>query len=334
MSVIVNGEKGGQNNCSKSMPSTPAKVITSPAIFLRDARTAMPLTIQPREVVHGDRRAWARAHDQFYTVPDVAAQCLKLIEQFMATDEHVMLEPSAGGGAFFGIMPEGSLGVDIDPQCDGVFTADLLEVKIEGRGKVLVVGNPPFGRQASMAKRFFNYLAQQPQVEAIAFVLPRSFRKDRVQRDLNPFFHNVFEWQLPANAFLFDGQPYNVPAVFMIWVRRSERRVISIVETTHPHFEFIKSEAARAIAKRLGGAARAFGIQRVGNAAGKVHYNFSMSDSSHLFVRANIGAVEAIMCSLQPAFHRISRNVAGNPSIAKSEIVALYKSFMKSARTA
>jgi hypothetical protein len=50
-----------------------------------------------------------------------------------------------------------------------------------------------------------------------------------------------------------------------------------------------------------------------------VHHDFTKSPSSHYFIR---GPVEHIMRQLD--FLSVVGDVAGNPSLAKSEIVALY----------
>ena len=113
---------------------------------------------------------------------------------------------------------------------------------------------------------------------------------------------------MPANAFLFRGRQYNVPADFQLWERRPVQRALRAVETSHPDFEFTTPDRAD------------FAIQRVGARAGRVHRDLTASPSSHYFIR---GKVAGIMERLD--FASVTRNVAGNPSLAKSEIVALYR---------
>jgi hypothetical protein len=51
-----------------------------------------------------------------------------------------------------------------------------------------------------------------------------------------------------------------------------------------------------------------------------VHQDFSKSPSAHYFIEGNVRhAMEQI------DFARVTGDVAGNPSLAKSEIVALYR---------
>ena len=223
--------------------------------------------------------------------------------------EFQMVEPSAGTGSFLRLLPSGSLGYDIDPKYPGIETADFLAVKIQPeRGsekRIAIIGNPPFGKNGSMAVLFFNHAASQAQI--IALILPRSFRKASIENRIDPDFHRVHEETVPANAFLFRTKPYDVPAVFQIWEFRKQQRTKRHVETKHPDFEFTTADRAD------------FAIQRVGARAGRVHHDFTMSPNSHYFIR---GDVEAVMAQLD--FASVTGDVSGNPSLAKSEIITLY----------
>jgi len=55
-----------------------------------------------------------------------------------------------------------------------------------------------------------------------------------------------------------------------------------------------------------------------------VHQDFSKSPSAHYFIQGN---VKHVMEQLD--FARVTGDVAGNPSLAKSEIVALYRDWRK-----
>jgi hypothetical protein len=133
-------------------------------------------------------------------------------------------------------------------------------------------------------------------VIAIALILPRTFRKASIENRIDRAFHLLREETVPDDAFLFRSKLYNVPAVFKIWERRGELRGLRHVETQHPDFEFTTSDRAD------------FAIQRVGARAGRVHHDFTVSPSSHYFIRGN---VEAIMARLD--FASVVGNVAGNP---------------------
>lgn len=244
--------------------------------------------------------------DQYYTRPDVAQNLYGVFKEYFDPNQYQLIEPSAGTGSFLRLMPHGSLAFDVDPKHPGILTANFLTVEIHSERKVAAIGNPPFGRNASMAVRFFNHAARQANV--IALILPRTFRKASIKNRLDRAFHLVHEETVPHDAFVFRSKPYNVPAVFQIWERRQEPRELQHLETLHPDFEFTTPDQAE------------FAIQRVGARAGRVHRDFTRSPSSHHFIR---GDVEPIMKKLD--FTQVALNVAGNPSLSKSEIVSLYR---------
>lgn len=255
--------------------------------------------------------------DQYYTQVNVAAHCYSIMLEYLAAQicdqpagyrlsDLLLVEPSGGTGSFFRLMPVGSISYDKDPKYPGIETADFLEVQIPNDRPIVILGNPPFGRNASMAVRFFNQAASQAIV--IGFILPASFKKASIQNRLDRRFHLVSEHQIAPNAFLFKDKPVSVPAVFQIWERRDQQRRLWSRETTHPDFEFTEPSLAD------------FAIQRVGARAGRVHHNFKRSQSSHYFIK---GDVEAVMRQLD--FASVARNVAGNRSLAKSEIIRLYR---------
>lgn len=246
--------------------------------------------------------------DQYYTAPHVAREFYEIFRKYFDPHRYLMVEPSAGTGAFFSLLPLGSLGYDLDSKCPGVQRADFLVVDLPCGRPVAIIGNPPFGKNASMAVAFFNRAARA--AEVIAFILPASIRKASIENRLDRAFHRVCEMPVPTNAFLFRSEPFHVPAVFQIWERRPVERVLQSVETSHPDFVFTKPELAD------------FAIQRVGANAGRVHHDLNMSLSSHYFIK---GDVETTMKRLD--FASVAANVAGNPSLAKSEIVRLYREY-------
>ncbi|WP_237246030.1 SAM-dependent methyltransferase [Sphingopyxis witflariensis] len=244
--------------------------------------------------------------DQYYTRQHVAQKLYRSFRKFCNPERYQLVEPSAGTGSFFMLMPQGSLAFDVDPKFPGIVTADFLSVEIRSEREVAVVGNPPFGRSASMAVRFFNHAAWQASV--IALILPRTFRKASIENRLDRNFHLIHEETVQRDAFLFRSKPYDVPAIFQIWERRDELRELQHVAIHHRDFSFTTPDRAD------------FAIQRVGARAGRVHRDFTRSPSSHYFIR---GEVEPIMKRLN--FTRVALNVAGNPSLSKSEIVSLYR---------
>ena len=73
--------------------------------------------------------------------------------------------------------------------------------------KILTLGNPPFGKNASLAQKFFNRSAIYS--DAIAFLIPRTFRKASMINRLNRNFHCIFDETVPENQFVFEYKPYD-----------------------------------------------------------------------------------------------------------------------------
>ena len=272
-------------------------------------RKPRPDNTQPAAVAR--KRTAKSKLDQFYTKQEEAVRLYGIFQGMFDPAQFLMIEPSAGTGAFFKLLPPGSLGYDRDPKFHGIQEADFLSVKIPEGRRAAVIGNPPFGRNAGTAVIHFNYAASQPVVDVIAMILPRSFRKASVANRLNLDFHLLREEDVPRDAFLFDDKPFSVATIFQIWVRRGVPRQLRSVETTHADFAF--TEPARA----------SFVMQRVGARAGRVHNNFAASPNSHYFIR---GRVKGIMQRID--FKTVVANATGNPSLAKSEIVFLYRQYL------
>ena len=183
--------------------------------------------------------------DQFYTNEDVVRECLKLVR---LEDYDVIVEPSAGSGAFFVHLPPAKrVGVDLEPACEGVIEQDYFKFvdiaaackmfPVEGK-TYLVVGNPPFGKNSSLARKFFN--ASALFADTIAFVLPRTFRKPSTLNQLNKYFHLTQEVSLGTDAFhLPDGTTHDVPCVFQVWERYSRPRLKIPVVAECDDFRFI-----------------------------------------------------------------------------------------------
>ncbi|WP_186043097.1 MULTISPECIES: Eco57I restriction-modification methylase domain-containing protein [Burkholderia] len=262
--------------------------------------------------------------DQFYTNPQLAQRLFAdLIADHLGdrwSHDVRWLEPSCGTGAFLSLLPEDGLGVDLDPKCAGAVQADFLNwtppATADGDDRPLVVvGNPPFKHDVA----FFNRCAELG-AERIAFIVPRSWQKPSVQNKLARAFHLVHEEVLPLDAFVFEGQPAEVPTVFQVWERRDEQRPLIVLPTTHADFVFV-SYAQRDTAD--------FAIQRIGVNAGAVKDLDAkhLSQNSHRFVRVTdrnlVAEVRAVFEAVDWA--PIKACVAGNPSIANGEMVQAYQ---------
>jgi hypothetical protein len=259
------------------------------------------------------RAASARALDKFYTRADIARDCVAFFEAETGHDldrgMNDIIEPSAGSGAFLDALPARTLGYDLDPEDGRVTQQDFLA--LERSDPAVVIGNPPFGKAARLAVRFFNTAAVF--ATHIGFIVPRSFEKASIQNRLDSRFHLRAEKRLPAQSFTFDGAPYDVPCIFQVWERLDTPRARLALPRTHPDFDFVPRGQAD------------FAFQRVGVRAGALKTDLSeIAAASHHFLRARI-APDRLAAALRSIdFTEVKSRTAGNPSISKTELIALY----------
>lgn len=255
-------------------------------------------------------REACRSLDKFMTRPEVASHFFEVLCARYPANGYQFIEPSAGSGSFLRLLPPGSIGYDISPDAEGIIEADFLELELHRTGRIVVIGNPPFGKNSSLAVKFFNHAARCADV--IAFILPRTFKKHSIQSRLDLFFHLDYEERVADNSFEFCGAIKNVPTVFQVWVRKESKRTVMRLPLSHPDFEFLRTSVGAS-----------FAIQRVGKNAGRIHHDLTRSPQAHYFIRALGPGVEDTMRSLDLA--ELAAWTAGNPSISKGEIIRLYE---------
>lgn len=117
--------------------------------------------------------------DKYYTPSEIVNTVIDILVKAVGIDFDVVIEPSAGGGAFIGnidntFIDSDKLFYDLQPTSEGIIQQDYLELDTTNlMGKsVLVMGNPPFGTRNTLSVRFFKKSIQY--ADTIAFILPIS----------------------------------------------------------------------------------------------------------------------------------------------------------------
>ena len=247
--------------------------------------------------------------DRFYTLEPIVNKCLNLLslEQY-----DCIIEPSAGNGSFSNKI-EGCFAYDISPATDNIIKQDWFELDktfFKNYKNILVIGNPPFGQQNTLAISFFNESAKF--ADTIAFILPRSFKKDSVQNRLSLDFSLMQELDLLDCEFALKGEEkYKVPCVFQIWKRTKEPRKKVRLKTTTDLFDFTTKDFAD------------FRIQRVGGNAGKASKDLNYSVSSNYFIKnkTDYSTDDLIKLINSLVFPSISYTT-GPKSLSKGELIA------------
>jgi hypothetical protein len=177
----------------------------------------------------------SRKLDKFYTNPTISKDFVEIVDKlFPLNSFDLVVEPSAGSGNILKYLPEGSIGLDIEPEGEGIIKQDFFEYDsgyhpLVNNIKIACVGNPPFGSgyMNPLAKAFFNHAATFSDV--IAFIVPAKWQTSwKVQFQLNKQFNLYFTEILPKHSFVLDGQPYDVPCCMQIWSKIERKDLVDL----------------------------------------------------------------------------------------------------------
>ena len=289
--------------------------------------------------------------DQFYTSPSVAKKCIQILISKLHDDAlhsplpvlplsaYLWVEPSAGNGAFLNSIPDtyDKIGIDIEPG-SGAGNANIVKQDFltwvppaqktkTNQKPVIIFGNPPFGRQSSLAKAFIAHSCKIASISTIAFILPRSFVKPSMSCAFESHFHCIHSSDVERNAFVLGGSDgdgggggagasYDVPCVFQIWQKRSVPRIVP-EKITEKGFQYVKEIDPRDIV-----------IRRVGVYAGRCFHGdinsaTEYNKQTHYFIKLDeqFVAVQHIKQIVDKVnAHVFPTNTTGPRSLSKPEI--------------
>jgi predicted RNA methylase len=179
----------------------------------------------------------------------------------------------------------------------------------------VVIGNPPFGRQSSLAKKFIKKSCDFADI--IAFILPRSFSKPSMFSAFDTKFHCILTEELDTNSFIVNDAEYDVPCVFQIWQKKDTDRVET--EKISPvGFSYVKDTESYDIV-----------VRRVGVYAGRCYKasQESYSKQSHYFIKLPPKAkTDKIVEAMNK--HEFPSNTVGPRSLSKHEINSVMNSIV------
>ena len=219
--------------------------------------------------------------DKYYTKPNVVNNCIELIKTHLTiTKDDLIIEPSAGDGAFIPSIKKLTNHFkfyDLEPEHNDIIQQNFLDFDYtqfkKDYKKIHIIGNPPFGRQSSLAIKFIKKCCEFS--SSISFILPKSFKKDSMKKRFTTNYHLIYEIDLTDNSFLVNGNESDVPCVFQIWEynQTTPRAIITKLEPID--FEFVKKNDTPDISFR-----------RVGVNAGTImHAIDNKSEQSHYFIK-------------------------------------------------
>ena len=270
--------------------------------------------------------------DKFYTEPRYAKRCIeKVWELYEKSEVGLVVEPSAGNGSFFSQMEHPNvIGIDIAPEDSNIIEMDFFDYTPEAlrEGKIMVVGNPPFGKVSSVAIKFFNHSAEWADI--IAFIIPRTFRRPSVQNKLDARFHLVYDDDTPTKPCSFHP-PMSAKCCFQIWERRPDRRPLVELPTKHEHWDFMAFGPLDVNGQPTPPKGANFAMRAYGGKVGEIKKEGldELRPKSWHWIRSKI-PTEQLINTFTELDYSGSSNTARQNSMGRGELVRLYDDFINS----
>ncbi len=263
--------------------------------------------------------------DKFYTIPTISEKCLASISSWYEWHEwELVIEPSAGNGSFLTRIPTTKkIGIDISPEHEDIIKQDFLTYSPPSDiSKILVVGNPPFGRVSSLAIKFFNHASKW--AYTIAFIVPRTFRRVSVQNKLNANFHLIFDEEIPTEPCAFNP-PMMVKCCFQIWEKQETKRTIIDLCITHNDWDFLGFGPKDEKGQPTPPEGADFAIRAYGGKCGDIVSTGldKLRPKSWHWIKAKINK-NTLIERFEALDYSLSLDTARQNSIGKRELVQLY----------
>lgn len=266
--------------------------------------------------------------DKFYTLPECSKRCIdKVSSMYDITRWDLIVEPSAGNGSFLNQIPSNKkIGIDISPEHPDIIKQDFFDYYPPPEHKnILVIGNPPFGRISSLAIKFFNHSAKW--ANAIAFIIPRTFRKTSIQNRLDNRFHLVYDEELPNRPCCF-SPAMAVKCCFQIWEKKDIQRDFVDLPKTHNDWEFLKLGERDASGQPTPPENADFALRAYGSTIGEIKIEglpYLRPKSWH-WIKSNIDK-DTLIDRLGKLDYSKSENTARQNSMGRAELVNLYSGY-------
>jgi predicted RNA methylase len=264
--------------------------------------------------------------DKYYTKNNVVDLCIHLVKKYIQinAENDLIIEPSAGNGSFITSIKSLTNNFkfyDLEPENEEIIKQDYLLYNYDNSkgifDKIHLIGNPPFGRQSSLAIKFIKKSCEF--CNTISFILPKSFKKDSLKKTFPLQFHLIYEFDLPDKSFLVDGIEHNVPCIFQIWEKKPYNR--NSIEKIQPlHFIFVNKNENPDISFR-----------RVGINAGAIDIKIDeKSIQSHYFIKFTNGKSTNDNITQLSKITFDFNNTVGPKSISKQELICKFNPLLQS----
>lgn len=189
--------------------------------------------------------------DEYFTKPEIAQNLFdkfcKIVGKKEDLNKFIFIEPSVGNGAFFKLLPQNKIGIDIKQTEFDTIQSDFLAYNLpkSPNQPFIVIGNPPFGHRGVLALEFIKHAAN---ADFVAFILPMFFQslgKGSIRYRVPANLHLLYEEVLPKNSFYTpSGKDPDVHCCFQIYSKnhKKEKREFSWYQDSgkEPFSELLK----------------------------------------------------------------------------------------------
>ena len=254
--------------------------------------------------------------DKYYTKQNVVNQCVELVKKYITIlSNDLIIEPSAGNGSFIEnikTLSNNCKFYDLEPEHNEVYKLNFLEFDYkelkQQYSNIHIIGNPPFGRQASLAIKFIKKCCLFS--NSISFILPKSFKKNSMKKSFEKHYHLIYEIDLLENSFLVNDIVCDVPCVFQIWQYKEEIR--NEIEKNKPiNFKFVEKKDNPDISFRRVGVNAGTIAKEINNKSFQSHYFIKFTNNKT--IDENIEKLKSIKFNFN--------NTVGPKSISKPELI-------------
>lgn len=254
--------------------------------------------------------------DKYYTKINIVEQCIEACkENINILKDDLIIEPSAGNGSFIESIKKITNNYkfyDLEPENKEIIKQDFLNFDISNLKReyknIHIIGNPPFGRQASVAIKFIKKCCMFS--KSISFILPKSFKKDSMKKHFSKNFHLIYEIDLLENSFLVNNVDSDVPCIFQIWQYKNKIRK-SVIKVNPKHFKFVDKKDNPDISFRRVGVNAGAIMTDIDNKSTQSHYFIKFINN--LTIEQNIEKLKLIRFEFN--------NTVGPKSISKPELI-------------
>ena len=254
--------------------------------------------------------------DKYYTKKNIVEQCIDQIKKhIIISNDDLIIEPSAGNGSFIESIKLLSINYkfyDLEPEHSEIIKQNFLEFDYkelkQKYNNIHIIGNPPFGRQSSVAIKFIKKCCLFS--NSISFILPKSFKKNSMKKYFEIHYHLLYEMDLLDNSFLVNGIESSVPCVFQIWIKQNEIRN-GINKCVPINFNFVKNSDLPDISFRRIGVNSGIIMKEINNKSIQSHYFIKFTNNKT--IDENIEMLKTIKFDFN--------NTVGPKSISKQELI-------------